>query len=128
GGLFSTNLQLPVHHDPLGGQFKILIICKAQFALDSETTQRRRTDVEDHVLAFFNADLVACDWHFAARPGGRIRPARLFDRRRSSILSLNDSGRAAEQECRNERKKKQTILFSQWHRLLYSNNDPVYDA
>ena len=36
GGLFSPNLQLPVHHDPLGGQFKILIVCKAQFAVDRE--------------------------------------------------------------------------------------------
>ena len=31
---FRTNLQLPVHHDPLGGQFKIFIICEAQFAVD----------------------------------------------------------------------------------------------
>jgi hypothetical protein len=29
GGLFSTNLQLPVQHDPLGGQFKILIVLRS---------------------------------------------------------------------------------------------------
>ena len=34
GAGFSTNLQLPVQHDPLGGQFKIFIICEAQFAVD----------------------------------------------------------------------------------------------
>jgi hypothetical protein len=31
---FRANLQLAVHHDPLGGQFKIFIICEAQFAVD----------------------------------------------------------------------------------------------
>ena len=31
---FRANLQLPVHHDPLGGQFKIFIVCEAQFAVD----------------------------------------------------------------------------------------------
>src|SRR6185312_10741892 len=56
GGLFSPNLQLPVHHDPLGGQFKILTVCEAQFAFDRQAVQRRRTDVEDHVLASFNGD------------------------------------------------------------------------
>ena len=31
---FRANLQLSVHHDPLGGQFKIFIIREAQFAVD----------------------------------------------------------------------------------------------
>jgi hypothetical protein len=37
----------------------------------------------------------------------------LAERRRSSILSLNDSEHAAQQECRNDRQKKErTISFS----------------
>jgi hypothetical protein len=34
GAGLSTNLQLAVQHDPLGGQFKIFFICEAQFAVD----------------------------------------------------------------------------------------------
>ena len=60
---FSANLQLPVQHDPLGGQFKILIVCEAEFAVDRQTAQRRRTDVEDNILALVNGDIVACGWH-----------------------------------------------------------------
>src|SRR6185436_814360 len=44
-GFFSTDLQFPVQHDPLGGQFNILIVCEAQFAVDRQTVQRRRTDI-----------------------------------------------------------------------------------
>src|SRR5690242_11393307 len=35
GAGFSTNLQLPVQHDPLGGQFQIFVVREAQFAVDS---------------------------------------------------------------------------------------------
>jgi hypothetical protein len=63
GGLFSTNLQLPVQHDPLGGQFKILIVCEAQFAVDRQTVQRRRTDIEDNIHALVDGDNGACGWH-----------------------------------------------------------------
>ena len=56
GWLFSTNLQLPVQHDPLGGQFKIFIVCEAQFAVDRQTAQRRRTDIEDNVHVLANGD------------------------------------------------------------------------
>ena len=31
---FRANLQLPVHHDPLGGQFQILVIREAEFAVE----------------------------------------------------------------------------------------------
>ena len=31
---FSTNLQRPVQHDPFCGQFNILIVCEAQFAVE----------------------------------------------------------------------------------------------
>ena len=107
---FGADLQFPVQHDPLGGQFKVGIVGEAEFAVDRQTAQRRRTDVEDHVLAFCNGDRVACDGHLAVWPGGRIRPARRPGRRRSGILSLNDSEHADEQECGNERNKKERAI------------------
>ena len=53
---FRANLQLPVHHDPLGGQFEILVVREAQFAVDRQAVQRRRTDVEDDVHVLLNGD------------------------------------------------------------------------
>src|SRR5206468_426963 len=92
-------------------EFKVGIVCEAEFAVDSQTAQRRRTDVEDHVLAFFNSDLVACDWHLAAWPSGRIRPARLPDRRRTLLLSrLNNSKYAYKKKYWNEQCKKQRAI------------------
>ena len=70
GGLFSTNLQLPVQHDPLGGQFKIPIVCEAQFAVDRQTVQRRRTDIEDNIHALVDGDNGAFGWHLFVCPGG----------------------------------------------------------
>jgi hypothetical protein len=110
GSGFGANRQFPVHHDPLGGQFEVSGVGEAEFAVDRQTAQRRRTDVEYHVLAFFNGDRVACDWYLAAWPGGRIGPVRRPGRRRSGILSLNDSEHAAEQECGNERDKKERAI------------------
>src|SRR6185503_5952849 len=61
----------------------------------------------EHALVSCNGDLVASGWDLPVRPGGRIRPARLSDCRRSGILSLNDSKHAAEQECWKEQSKKE---------------------
>ena len=108
---FGADFQFPVQHDPLGGQFEVSIVCEAEFAIDSQTAQRRRTDVEEHILVLCNGDLVASGWYLPVRPGGRIRPARLSDCRRSGILSLNDSEHAAEQECWKERSKKERAIF-----------------
>ena len=108
---FGADFQFPVQHDPLGGQFKVVIVGEAEFAVDRQTAQRRRTDVEDHILAFCNGDLVACGWHLSVWPGGRIRPARRPGRRRSGILGLNDSEHAAEQECWKERSKKERAML-----------------
>src|SRR6185436_9320524 len=55
-GLFSTNLQLPVQHDPLGGQLKILIVCEAQFAVDRQTVQRGRAGIEDNIHVLVDGD------------------------------------------------------------------------
>src|SRR6185436_9684319 len=60
---FRANLQLPVQHDPLGGQFKIFVISETQFAVDRQTAQRRRTDIDDNVHTFVNGDSGACAWH-----------------------------------------------------------------
>ena len=79
----------------------------------------RRTDVEDHVLAFCNGDRVAFDWHLAVWPGGRIRPVRRPGRRRSSFLGLNDSEYADEQECWKERSKKERAMW-----LTHGINSP----
>src|SRR5262249_11763496 len=95
----------------LGGQFKVLVVGEAEFAIDSQTTQRRRTDVEDDVLARGNGDLVACAGHVSVWPGGGIRPARRPGRRRSFFLGLNDGEYADEQECWNERSKKEQAML-----------------
>src|SRR6185436_21117356 len=53
---FGADFQFPVHHDPLGGQFNIFVIGEAQFAVDRQTVQRLRTDIEDNVYAIVNGD------------------------------------------------------------------------
>ena len=47
-GLFRADLQLAVQHDPLGGEFNVLIVCEAQLAVDRQTVQRRGVDVEHY--------------------------------------------------------------------------------
>ena len=66
-----------------------------------------------------NGDLVACAGHASVWPGGRIRPARLPGRRRSSFLGLNDSEYADEQECWKERSKKERAML-----LTHGINSP----
>ena len=72
---FRANLQLPVHHDPLGGQFEIFIIGEAQLAVDRQTVQLRRADIEDNIHVPRNGDNGVFAGHLLVRPGGRIRPA-----------------------------------------------------
>jgi len=56
-GLASVPIfQFPVHHDPLGGQFEVLIIGEAQFAVDRQTAQRHRADIEDNIHVLVNGD------------------------------------------------------------------------
>src|SRR5437762_6359658 len=97
--LFSADLQFPVQHDSLGGQFNVLIVCEAEFAVDGHTVQRRRSDVENYLLVFLDDDLVACDGHLAVGPGRRIRPVRRLGCRRCRTLGLHDSEHADEQRC-----------------------------
>jgi hypothetical protein len=107
---FGADLQFPVHHDPLGGQLEVGSVGEGQFAVDVQTAQRRRTDVEDDLLACGNGDRLACARHASVWPGGRIRPARRPGRRRPSVLRLNDSEYAGEQEYWNERRKKERAM------------------
>src|SRR6185436_19031070 len=89
--------------------------------------QRRRTDVEDDVHPLLNGDHVVFGGHLLVRPGGRIRPA--AGRRRSSILSLNDSGCADKQDCWQERSKKERAM-SRTHGINppYSKTKPTTAA
>src|SRR6185503_12591150 len=104
---FGAYFQLPVHHDPLGGQLDVGFVREAELAFDMQAAQRRRTDVEDHVLATFNGDFIACAWHLPVRPGGRIRPELLLDRVPYLLLSRrNDAECADEEEGWNEQRKK----------------------
>jgi hypothetical protein len=104
GGGFGADLQLPVQHDPLGGQFQVGIVGEGEFAVDGQTAQGGRTDVEDNILVFCNDDLLAGRWHLAVWPGRRIRPA--AGRRRPRILGLDGREHAAEQDRWNQRCKK----------------------
>ena len=47
----SADLQLPVNHDPLGGELQIRRVGKTELAHDRESTQRRRAHIEDDGLA-----------------------------------------------------------------------------
>ena len=104
---FGADFQLPEQHDPFGGQLDVGFIREAQFALDGQTVQRRRTHVEDHVLATFNGDIVACAGHVSVWPGGRIRPEGLLERRRLPFLGQHDSEYAAEKDQWKERPNKE---------------------
>ena len=107
---FGADFQFPVHHDPLGGQFEILVVSEAQFAVDRHTAQRRRTDVEDDVPVLLDGDHGVFGGHLLVGPGSWIRPARLLGRRRSFFLGLNDREDADEQEYWERSKKERAIV------------------
>jgi len=86
---FRANLQLSVHHDPLSGQFEIFVVREAQFAVDRQTMQRRRSDIEDDVHVPPDGDNGVFAGDLFIRPGGCIRPA-LRASRGSLLLRLND--------------------------------------
>src|SRR5262249_446444 len=94
---FRANLQLPVDHDPLGGQFQIFIVRKAQFAVDRQTAHRRRTDIEDTPHVSAEGARGASGWPLLVGQGGWIGPAPPFAGRRTFLLSPND-GRPAEEQ------------------------------
>ena len=123
GAGLGADFQFPMQHDPLGGQFKVGSVGEAEFAVDRQTAQRRRSDVEDDVLARGNGDLVTGAGHASVWPGGSIRPARLPGRRRSSILSLNDSEYADEQECWQEQSKKERAMVRTHESTLLLDDD-----
>src|SRR6185503_11232453 len=75
------------------------VVRERELAVDRETAERGRADVEDHVLVAADRALVAGDWHFAVRPGRGIGPVR-----RSGLC---DRAYAAEQQCRNDRHAKE---------------------
>src|SRR5207237_8955524 len=104
-----ANVHRLCHHEPHGGQFQILVVREGECAVERDTLERRRTGVEDDVHSLLNGDHVVFGGHLLGRPGGRIRPA--AGRRRSSTLSLNDSEYADEQECWQERSKKERAMF-----------------
>ena len=80
---FAADVQFAARHiDPLGRQIEIAIVRKAELAVDRQTAQRRRTDVEDDVLAPANRHRVIRARHLPVGPGRRIGPARPVDRRR----------------------------------------------
>ena len=81
-------------------------IREAEVALDGQTVQRRRTHIEEHVLATFNGDFIACAGHLPVRPGGWIRPEGLPERRRLPFLGLHNSEHAAEKDQWKERRKE----------------------
>src|SRR5262249_213987 len=66
---FGADFQFPVHHDPLGGEFKIFIIREAQSAVDRQTVQRRRTGIEDNIDALIDGDDGAFGWLLLVCPG-----------------------------------------------------------
>src|SRR5690606_9132406 len=72
---FGTDFQFAVHHDPLSVQRQVGFIGEAQLAVDGETVECRRVDVEDNGLARRDLDQITCCRDLVVRPGGRIGPA-----------------------------------------------------
>ena len=70
GWPFRADLQLAVQHDPLGGQFEVLIVREAQLAVDRQTVQRRRTDIEDDVHVLADGDNGVFGGHLLVGPSG----------------------------------------------------------
>src|SRR4029078_4851724 len=99
-GLFSTNLQLAVQHDPLGGEFKIFVCREAKLAVDRQAVQRRGIGIENDINTLVNGDKGAVRRHLFVCPGGWITPASPFDGRRNWLLiRLNNSEYANKNNC-----------------------------
>ena len=110
---FRANLQLPVQHDPLSGQFKIFVIREAQFAVDRQTAQRRRRGIKNNVHIPINGDSGVWRGHLLVSPSGCIGPAAPLDRRRRRcLLSLKNGISAEAQNGRDQQGKEQEIMFS----------------
>ena len=110
GAGFGADFQFPVQHDPLGGQFEVSVVGEAEFAVDRQAAQRRGLTSRTTSLPAAMVTLSPARAP-SVGPSGRIRPARLPGRRRSGILSLNDSECADEQECRQERSKQERAML-----------------
>ena len=108
---FRADLQLPVHHDPLGGQFQIFVIREAQFAVDRQTVQRRRSDIEDDVHVPVNGDHGVFGGHLLVRPGGGIGPALRRGWRSSFLLGFEAAypPRPKKAGTSNERSKSEVF-------------------
>src|SRR5690606_9456268 len=98
GAVLAADGQLPVQNDPLGGQLEVGIVREGQLAVDRQTAQSRRADVEHDVHAFGNDHGIPCSGHFAIRPRGRIGPALLGP----------DFGDSTESKRWQRQRKKQT--------------------
>ena len=72
-----ADVQLPVQHDPLGGQLQVGLSAKLSLPLIVRPLSAGGLTSRSTSLSCGDGDLVACGWHLAVRPGGRIRPARL---------------------------------------------------
>src|SRR6185437_5336515 len=83
---FSADLQFPEHHDPLGGELDVGFVREAEFACDMQAVQRGRTDIQEHILAFFNGDRIPALGTF---PSGQVAG---FDQ--SSCLTACDPSAA----------------------------------
>src|SRR5690606_38115589 len=98
---------------PLRGQLEVRVVREGQLAVDRKPPERRRTDIEQHVLVPCDDDLVSCGRHLAVRPRGRVGPQRRAGRRWCRFLRMSDSDYSAEKGCREEKwKKGRAVLLS----------------
>src|SRR5690606_25632333 len=80
GGLAGVRLglgadgQLAVQHDPLGGQLHVAVVGEGQFAVDRQTVQCWRTDVEYNVRARGDGDDASRRRNCTISPGGSGGP------------------------------------------------------
>src|SRR5690606_507348 len=82
----TTDLQLPAQQNPLGRELEILVVGKAELAVDIHAIQRRRADVEDDVQTRADRNYVTFLRKRPSGPRSWIGPRPCLDRRRTLAL------------------------------------------
>ena len=96
------------------------IVCEAQFAVDRQTAQRRRTDVEEHIHVRSNGDLVAFGWAPSC-------PARWLDQTSASVrLPALRHSEPERQRIRCRAGMREGATQEGTSDVAYSRNQPPY--
>ncbi len=92
---FAADGELTVQHDPLGGQLEVGVVGEGELAVDGQTAQCWRADIQHHFLVLADGDLLPGSRNLAVGPAGRIRPFR-------GVSRLGSRKQAAQQHGWNQ--------------------------